>query len=633
MHKAWYKAVLLFALVLLVEGSLYAQNDVTFRVRMRVKILEGTFRPTRGDYVRVAGSFNDWGNSTDTLRDIGTVDSIYEKTKSLPTGQISYKFLARRNPSGPDTLDWEGDPNRTYNVIAGSQTLPAEWFDRDSIVSGPPTTGNVTFRVNMRVKMIEGTFRPTRGDYVRVAGSFNDWGNSRDTLRDATPTDSVYEKTITVNAGSIAYKFLSRRNPSGPDTLDWESGDNRTYTVVTGNQTLPVVWFDYDSLVSVPVSGNVTYRVDMRALQNIGWFVPPADSVQVRGGFNNWAGTAMTLSAITNLYQVTLPYNGFSFDQVDYKFFMKLDTNAAKIRFPGFANSGDRDGVQYDHPYTRGDGNRKLVLPQTGGNFNSDANYFSNIHRFGTMNNTTDTCRVTVKVNMGPATREPDAFIPATDTVYLNWQDQSWAFIQTANQGTTFARRLQLTRQGATDSVWTVTFKVKGKTHYGLLYNYEYRHVGGGGLAERSGLGIQNPFRSRYIRTTAPNTFPATYATPQDVWEPNAPHSAEIPQYGIVDVREDDGLRGIPEAYALHQNYPNPFNPSTHIKYSIPENAKVRLQVFNIIGQRVAELVNQEQTKGHYVALFEGNNLASGVYFYRLETKNFTETKKMLLMK
>jgi len=59
----------------------------------------------------------------------------------------------------------------------------------------------------------------------------------------------------------------------------------------------------------------------------------------------------------------------------------------------------------------------------------------------------------------------------------------------------------------------------------------------------------------------------------------------------------------------------------------------VTLKVFNLLGQEVAELVNQEQTRGNYVALFEANTLASGVYFYRLEAGKFSETKKMLLMK
>jgi hypothetical protein len=83
----------------------------------------------------------------------------------------------------------------------------------------------------------------------------------------------------------------------------------------------------------------------------------------------------------------------------------------------------------------------------------------------------------------------------------------------------------------------------------------------------------------------------------------------------------------------LDQNYPNPFNPATVIRYSIPEQSKVTLKVYNLLGQEVATLVNEVQPAGHFVARFEGYSLATGVYFYRLEAGKFSETKKMLLVK
>jgi hypothetical protein len=94
----------------------------------------------------------------------------------------------------------------------------------------------------------------------------------------------------------------------------------------------------------------------------------------------------------------------------------------------------------------------------------------------------------------------------------------------------------------------------------------------------------------------------------------------------------------IPQIYALENNFPNPFNPQTKIQYSLPENAKVRLVVFDIIGKQVAELVNQEQPAGYYEKTFTGANLASGLYLYRITAQaqgnsTFTQVKKMLLVK
>ncbi|HEY5123912.1 MAG TPA: LamG-like jellyroll fold domain-containing protein, partial [Ignavibacteria bacterium] len=89
----------------------------------------------------------------------------------------------------------------------------------------------------------------------------------------------------------------------------------------------------------------------------------------------------------------------------------------------------------------------------------------------------------------------------------------------------------------------------------------------------------------------------------------------------------------VPEEYKLSQNYPNPFNPTTKIQYSIPKSGLVKLVVFDILGREIEILVNEKQTAGIYEAIFNASKLSSGVYFYRLTTGNFVETKKMLMVK
>ena len=89
----------------------------------------------------------------------------------------------------------------------------------------------------------------------------------------------------------------------------------------------------------------------------------------------------------------------------------------------------------------------------------------------------------------------------------------------------------------------------------------------------------------------------------------------------------------IPENFSLSQNYPNPFNPSTKIRYDLPKNGFVKLVVFDELGREIEALVNEEQTAGTYEATFNATQYASGIYFYKLQTDNFSETKKMLLIK
>lgn len=89
----------------------------------------------------------------------------------------------------------------------------------------------------------------------------------------------------------------------------------------------------------------------------------------------------------------------------------------------------------------------------------------------------------------------------------------------------------------------------------------------------------------------------------------------------------------IPEKFLLQQNYPNPFNPATKINFSLPKNSFVNLRVYNTLGREVAILVNEKLSAGSYAYDFNGEKLSSGVYYYKLETENFSETKKMVLIK
>jgi len=89
----------------------------------------------------------------------------------------------------------------------------------------------------------------------------------------------------------------------------------------------------------------------------------------------------------------------------------------------------------------------------------------------------------------------------------------------------------------------------------------------------------------------------------------------------------------IPDNFSLKQNYPNPFNPSTVISYSIPKSGLVTLKVYDVIGKEVASLINEVKTSGSYEYQFNGSGLSSGVYFYRLESGNFSDIKKMFLLK
>jgi hypothetical protein len=109
--------------------------------------------------------------------------------------------------------------------------------------------------------------------------------------------------------------------------------------------------------------------------------------------------------------------------------------------------------------------------------------------------------------------------------------------------------------------------------------------------------------------------------------------TAALKYFGLIqpsDVQDEDL---IPSNFSLNQNYPNPFNPSTTIAYEISAKGMVRLKVYDVLGRDVNVLVNNFQTPGKYEVTFSGNNLSSGIYFYKLETEAFSQVKKMILLK
>ncbi|RME58567.1 T9SS C-terminal target domain-containing protein [Candidatus Parcubacteria bacterium] len=95
----------------------------------------------------------------------------------------------------------------------------------------------------------------------------------------------------------------------------------------------------------------------------------------------------------------------------------------------------------------------------------------------------------------------------------------------------------------------------------------------------------------------------------------------------------DDGNSFNPTGFRLAQNYPNPFNPATTIRFQLPQSGFVSLKVYDLTGREVAVLVNEQKPAGTYQVNFDAGQLASGVYFYRLQAGNFQQTRKMLLMR
>jgi hypothetical protein len=102
---------------------------------------------------------------------------------------------------------------------------------------------------------------------------------------------------------------------------------------------------------------------------------------------------------------------------------------------------------------------------------------------------------------------------------------------------------------------------------------------------------------------------------------------------GVNPVAIDPINQNVPSEFRLEQNYPNPFNPTTTIKYALPQASHVTLKIYDMLGNEVMSVVNGYQTVGNYVETINASSLSSGVYFYKLTAGDFTDSKKMSVVK
>ena len=615
------KSILLFSLLLISGVFLQAQTvDVTFQVDMSVPIATGTFVPGTNQ-TELRGSFDGWGAGL-VLSD-GDNDSVYTGTV---TGQpqatdIFYKFYHTGN-SGT----WESDPNRQMNTGTSSTvTLDPSFFNDKTPYTG--ITSSVNFSVDMQLPA-QGDFDPAT-DNVFIAGNFTDWQNAALEMEDPDG-DSIY--TITVSdftSGDLAiYKFVWSETtaPNG----NWESpaeGDdimtngNRIYGVHDGSNEVSRWWNNVNPNVQL-ADGNIFFEVDMSVPEELGFFDPNADSVQIRGSFNGW-NASNPEKALMNQnpanptdWFIDIPFVQEILNSTQaYKYFLKVGPSS-----PPYSNGGWEVPIGNTISTDR---NRAIVF-QGSPTQEAPLAFFENIHPDWVIPTGT-TVVVNFMVDMTNATN-PDSqvtpFVPATDTV---WWIPRQPLYYTINglEWTTTQRVLRLTDPNS-DMIYTGTLTIDGPAFNGFLYNYAY-----GATFTQEGGG-QGGARVRFVgQNGGARTFDSPWDMPLDIWS-NSEKPEETGPEGWVSVKE---LLGNPQSYTLEQNFPNPFNPSTKIRFSIPEQGLVTLKVFNLLGEEVATLINTEMTTGSYEVDFKGSEISSGIYFYTLTADNFISTKKMILLK
>ena len=486
-------------------------------------------------------------------------------------------------------------------------------------------TINLTFHVDMGVATAEGLFNPqvqsvvVRGNFQADAGdSLGNWqGNMFEMLYNY---GTIYSVSFTMPdsfaGNSYEYKFVIT-----PDEI-WEIDPNRIFSLNSPSVVVGPYYFNYDSNITIieEVTNTLNFTADISGILGVGIggaFDPNQDSLLVMGlDWDNLGKNVVGNRRMLNtdpfnegIYTTTLTVtsgsaapNGVG-DSTEWKFRAVPDSR--------FQNTGWEIGLNRQYIY-QADGtvvDLPTIVPRIYPNF-------------GTSTNEID---FTLNVDMTDAINwyngEP---IPVDSIDYVvvlgsvPWLGNSWAPHCWCPDDTVNGLLKVLTHTSG--NIWSYDTTLPVGINLGP-FEFRFGAMYPGADTVNGGIAYLN------------NEFP--FGTNHFSILFDQPISVSNNWFGHLSL--PDGVERIenllPSEYHLEQNYPNPFNPTTKIRYSIPEYSSVTLKVFNLLGEEIETLFNGEQSAGVYEATFDASNLSSGIYFYALQTDNFSSSKKMILIR
>ena len=484
---------------------------------------------------------------------------------------------------------------------------------------------------------------------VEFKGVFSGWalvqGYDDGTNGDETSGDGVWTAVIDSVLGPESYEWGAIENDGsewGIWLLDYIGLPNQVFTVeedgsVSGSTSMTIP--DQGSLITKTVvfSVDMTEWLDEDGATGMPVFsVARGDTMQVRGGFNGWncddlTDCVLTRTPGTNIFSLAVAVEGYIENENEYKFYIQHSMESVSVLEEDngemYGDMGWEDSPQY------GGGNRIFVLGEDDGTGLLElplAGYYD--LPAGAVVPESQEISVNFRVDMTGASE--DGFNSAEDSVYLKLEDKWLKYLQGIDDNHKFAA----TSNG--DGSYSVGVDLVGPVPWHMIYHWEFLDVSESViLSEGGGFGFGR-FRARYMHSNADYDCSwGDYGFPDDVWQKDPPL--------LVEEWDPDGIcislsvvnNIIPTKFALSDNYPNPFNPTTNISFSIPMQTDVQINIYNIMGQLVANVTNEQLNAGTYSMQWNGtdqsgNMLPSGLYFYELEAGNeFRQIKKMTLVK
>jgi len=582
-------------------------------------------------------------------------------------------FAEAENPAGWDTRGI---------VVTEDTVLPVEYWnntdDKPSQADQAPYGAkeedeiSLFFRVNVGAQVQTGSFNPETM-VVGVRGTYPfDWGTTNLILdAEEMPEGSrnaMYSGSINVPADSagnpMKFKFVfgvAENIDTG--TISWDNGDdafnpdgdgNNTTVIAQSDSTYAFKFFEGRRPPTAEiVDANVQFAVNVGVLEEFGVFNRNlGDFVSVPGAFNGWdTETSMAYNEAFDAWTSSFNIVEEVGARIAYKYFINWDESRFDEESENFIPNLPGG---WEEPGVFGGGDRIYVFTneteQTADDFGSGVSFFNNIPPQGIIRETIDgnsTMTVTLTIDMGPAvtTEDTEPFDPANDKLYLVVQTPLFGL----TQGLPVGDDNPIFEEGNEEALASVEFTRVGETNiFELIQEVQLpteNHIGFTvAYVKDDGTRVQNgdgfAMGRRYYRYIEP----LDASDPDDIIWPNEDELLPVtwtwrdldvqpaPTYGLTETSVEESLEQ-PNAYALHNNFPNPFNPTTNISFTLPMAENVQLSVYNVLGQRVATLVDGVMSAGTHTVNFNAADLASGVYLYQIRAGSFSQSRTMMLVK
>lgn len=594
-----------------------------------------------------------------------------------PGDTLEYKYWTGATTTGGLGTNggWETIDNRKFILPAsasGDTVLALQWVNKtEKPFASKEDSVGVWFRVNVGAQVQLGAF-DTETNGVQVRGNTKPltWGDDAPSIQyEGTNGNNVFysgvlyfaETDIAGNdpVNSIEYKFFT----SGEGAKGWEDGNNKKMTLATLSDTT-AIWAYYSNLAPIAskiIDTELNFSVNVGILEGLGFFNASIDKVFVRGEFNSW-GTANELvfnNDTGNFDGLNIPYKAAVGGKLNYKFFVRWDDSRDDQASDNYLAGITADGSGWEEPGVTGGGNRMVEIVDAVDQPTSEQ-FYNGVapQALLTPANTVDgKMTVTFRIDMTPAvSNASQPFNASTDSVYLFVDTPFFALTNgitvPGDGGSNFyntsaeeKERLRFTDENG-DMIYELDLDLVLPTlnHIGFRVAYGQPTAEGGEMFVH-GEGFDAGRRHyQYIQPivtadgddidTLPDvSWPATYTFPVLTWKKTDLDWEAPPSYTEISTSIDENV-DQPTVFELNQNYPNPFNPTTTISFVLPAASDVTLSVYNVLGQRVATLINAKQmTAGQHSVGFNATDLSSGLYIYRLQAGTSIQQKSMTLIK